>query len=116
VDRPARAHPPWRLIDVDVREPALLQGAAVDPKLGIWTERDRGELPEQFNSQAPVVATIYQGIGMAPLVYGLARLKGAPTVLGMLIVQGGKLWYLDRMVLLFDEMKTRDVEYARWEY
>jgi hypothetical protein len=31
-------------------------------------------------------------------------------------VQGGKLWYIDRMVLLFEEMKTRDPEYARWEY
>jgi hypothetical protein len=30
--------------------------------------------------------------------------------------QGGKLWYLDRMVLLFEEMKTRDTEYARREY
>jgi hypothetical protein len=34
----------------------------------------------------------------------------------MLVVQGGKLWYLDRMVLLFEEMKTQDPEYARWEY
>jgi hypothetical protein len=82
----------------------------------IWTERERSELPDQFNSQAPVVASLYQTIGMAPLVYGLAALKATPTVLGVLIVQGGKLWYIDRMVLLFDEMKTQDPEYARWEY
>ena len=57
-----------------------------------------------------------QAVGLAPLAYGLVALKAAPTVAGILIVQGGKLWYLDRMVLLFDEMKTRDAEYARWEY
>jgi hypothetical protein len=34
----------------------------------------------------------------------------------MLILQGGKVWYIDRMVLLFEEMKRLDPEYARWEY
>jgi uncharacterized membrane protein len=82
----------------------------------IWTERDRSELPDQFSSAVPTVAAVYQGIGMAPLAYGLAALKATPTLLGVLIVQGGKLWYIDRMVLLFEEMKTEDPEYARWEY
>ena len=37
------------------------------------------------------------------------------TVLGLLIVQGAKFWYLDRMVLLFDDVKDR-AEYAAWDY
>jgi hypothetical protein len=82
----------------------------------IWTERDRSELPDQFSSAAPVIASLYQAIGLGPLAYGLTKLKATPTVLGTLIVQGGKLWYLDRMVLLFEEMKTQDPKYARWEY
>ena len=82
----------------------------------IWVNHDRSELPDQFNSVMPTVATAYQAIGLAPLAYGLTKLKVGPTVAGILIVQGGKLWYIDRMVLLFDEMKTRDPEYARWEY
>ena len=82
----------------------------------IWTERDRAELPQQFNSRMPDLAALYQALGVAPLAYGLAKLEATPTVLGMLIVQGGKFWYLDRMVLLFDEMKKRDAQYARWEY
>ena len=82
----------------------------------IWVNQDRSELPDQFNSVMPNVASAYQAIGLAPLAYGLSKLKLGPTVGGILIVQGGKLWYLDRMVLLFDEMKTRDAEYARWEY
>jgi hypothetical protein len=82
----------------------------------IWTERDRSELPDQFSSAAPMVASLYQAIGLAPLAYGLTKLKATPTVLGTLLVQRGQLWYLDRMVLLFEEMKTQDPEYARWEY
>lgn len=82
----------------------------------IWVDQDRSELPDQFNSVMPNVASAYQAVGLAPLAYGLSKLKVGPTVGGVLIVQGGKLWYLDRMVLLFDEMKTRSAEYARWEY
>ena len=82
----------------------------------IWVDSDRSDLPDQFNSVMPTVASAYQAVGLAPLAYGLSKLKLGPTVGGMLIVQGGKLWYLDRMVLLFDEMKTQKPEYARWEY
>ncbi len=82
----------------------------------IWVERDRSELPDQFNSAVPTVATVFQAIGLVPLAYWLAALRVTPTVTGILMVQGGKLWYIDRMVLLFEEMKTRDPEYARWEY
>jgi hypothetical protein len=82
----------------------------------IWVERDSSELPDQFRSVVPTAASAYQAIGLAPLAYGLVALKIAPTLAGVLIVQGGKLWYIDRMVLLFEEMKTRDPEYAGWEY
>jgi hypothetical protein len=82
----------------------------------IWVDNERSELPDEFNSVMPTVAQAYQAVGLAPLAYGLAKLKLGPTVGGVLIVQGGKLWYIDRMVLLFDEMKTRNPEYARWEY
>jgi hypothetical protein len=38
------------------------------------------------------------------------------TVAGIVILQTAKAWYLDSMVLLFEDMKTRRAEYARWEY
>jgi hypothetical protein len=82
----------------------------------IWVERDRSELPDQFQSAMPTAASVYQAIGMVPLVYGLAALRATPTVAGLLIVQGGKLWYIDRMVLLFEDMKADNPEYAAWEY
>jgi hypothetical protein len=82
----------------------------------IWVNHDRSELPDPLNSVLPTVASTYQAVGLVPLAYGLIALKALPTITGVLIVQGGKLWYIDRMVLLFDEMKTRDPEYAGWEY
>ena len=50
------------------------------------------------------------------LVYGLIRLDVMAPVTGVVILQGGKLWYLDRMVLLFEALKSQNPEYAAWEY
>ena len=50
------------------------------------------------------------------MVLGLVIFDVAAAVCGMLIVQLGKCWYLDRMVLLFGAMKERDPEVAAWEY
>jgi uncharacterized membrane protein len=38
------------------------------------------------------------------------------TVAGIVILQTAKAWYLDRMVLPFEDTKTRRAEYASWEY
>ncbi len=81
----------------------------------IWVEGKEG-LPEQFRSASPAVAQAYQVLGLVLLVYGLVALEALEVIAGVLIVQGGKCWYLDRMVLLFDEMKQRRREYAAWEF
>ena len=81
----------------------------------IWSERKHSELPPQFDSKVPAIAQLLQVVGLVPLVYGLIELDVIATVLGTLIVQCNKLWYIDRMVLLFDELK-QDPQYARWDF
>ena len=53
------------------------------------------------------------------LTYGLVVL-GLPgllcTIAGIAIVQCAKAWFIDRMVLLFEDLKTTHSEYAAWEY
>jgi hypothetical protein len=83
----------------------------------IWAERNRVTLPDQFaTSRVPTVAPAFQLVGVAVLGWGLVDLDPLVTVAGMLIVQVAKIWYIDRMALLFDDMKTRRSEYAAWEY
>jgi hypothetical protein len=83
----------------------------------IWVDRDKIDLPEQFRSRAAsLVANGYSLIGMALLTYGLVDLNVLATVTGILITHGGKAWYLDRMSLLYAEMKAHDAEYAAWDY
>jgi hypothetical protein len=82
----------------------------------IWTERRSTQLPEQFRSRVPNLANAYSCLGLALLVYGVVAVDVWLTIAGIAVVHGGKLWYLDRMVLLFEDMKQRDATFASWEY
>jgi hypothetical protein len=81
----------------------------------IWTER-ADERPEQFRSRIPMVANVFQAAGLALMIYGLVRLDVLATVAGIVMAHLAKLWYIDRMVLLFEDMKHGSAEYASWEY
>jgi hypothetical protein len=101
------------------KAPASTRNWASRSVLGerIWVDRDRIDLPEQFRSRAPsLVANIYSAIGMGLLAFGLVDLNILATVTGLLITHGGKVWYLDRVTLLFADMKGRSPEYASWDY
>jgi hypothetical protein len=83
----------------------------------VWADRDTVELPEQFrSSRVPAVAQAIQVVGMAVLAYGLVRYDLLAAVTGTVLCQTAKCWYLDRMVLLYEDMKARRPEYAAWEY
>ena len=82
----------------------------------LWSETDHASFPPEFRSPVTNVAQGMQVVGLVPMVLGLVIFDVAAAVCGMLIVQLGKCWYLDRMVLLFGAMKERDPEVAAWEY
>jgi hypothetical protein len=82
----------------------------------VWSERTAVPVPAQFTT-GPLTATyVFQAAGAALLAFGLVRLDVTDTVAGILILQVAKAWYLDRQVLLFEEMKARHSPYAAWEY
>ena len=82
----------------------------------IWVERERASLPASFRSAVPSVAQAIQVLGLVGLVVGLWVFDLAATLGGLAVVELGKCWYLDRMVLLFDAVKVTDPEIAAWEY
>lgn len=82
----------------------------------IWADRTSAELPQQFKSPMPNLANAYSSIGLASLTAGLFILNVWLVIAGLVITHGGKVWYLDRMVLLYEDMKQRDPELASWEY
>jgi hypothetical protein len=83
----------------------------------IWSDRGKVELPPQFRGSGVTYATYaFQLAGLAVMVYGLVELDLLAVVAGLLVTQAAKAWFIDRMVLLFDDMKARVPEYAAWDY
>ena len=83
----------------------------------IWSERGQVAIPAQFaDSRIPAVTYAIQTVGLVVLAWGLIQLDVIYTVAGLVILQTAKAWFIDRMVLLFDDMKARVPEYADWEY
>ncbi|WP_433306144.1 DUF6653 family protein [Actinoplanes sp. CA-030573] len=84
----------------------------------IWADRNTVPLPPQYTARVPEVTYAFQLAGMVLLAYGLIVL-GLPGLLyataGIAVVQCAKAWFLDRMVLLFEDLKTTRPEYAAWE-
>jgi hypothetical protein len=63
----------------------------------LWLDRSRRSLPEHHRA-APLMIAIVSGIGLFPLAWGLWQLQVWPTLTGLVLILGGKLWFLDRMV------------------
>ncbi|GIF00338.1 DUF6653 family protein [Paractinoplanes rishiriensis] len=83
----------------------------------IWADRNDIALPPHHReTKVPVVTVAFQLVGAIFMTYGLIRLDALAVVSGVLLTQLAKCWFLDRMVLLFEEMKTTKPEYASWEY
>lgn len=83
----------------------------------VWSERNDVEVPPQFLRSGPLTVTyVFQLFGVAALVYGLVRFDVVAVVTGVLLTQAAKAWFIDRMVLLFDDMKGRHQRYAEWDF
>ena len=82
----------------------------------VWAERNAVEIPAQFRSPVPNVANALSAVGLVLLAYGLIAFDPLLTIAGILVTSIGKLWYIDRMVLLYEDAKQRSAEYAAWEY
>ncbi|MCB8838419.1 DUF6653 family protein [Aurantimonas sp. VKM B-3413] len=58
--------------------------------------------------RAAAILTAVSIIGAMILTYGLVALKAWPTLFGLVMASGGKLWFVDRMVWLYDDWLRAD--------
>ena len=82
----------------------------------VYSQRATVPIPEQYRGQAMNVANVANGLGLLLLIQGLVALDLLSVLGGLLLSQTGKAWYLDRMVLLYEDLKRTVPEYASWEY
>lgn len=68
----------------------------------VWTNRDRISVPEH-HKMVPNLLLAVAGVGTLFVMWGLAVFAVWPTVLGTFVAVLGKMWYVDRMVWLYED-------------
>ncbi|KCZ71097.1 hypothetical protein ANME2D_03129 [Candidatus Methanoperedens nitroreducens] len=79
----------------------------------VWLNRDKVPVPKN-HSIAPNILTTISALGMVFVIWGVVVLKIWPTLFGAMVVYLSKLWFLDRMVWLWEDMKDATPEYRTW--
>jgi hypothetical protein len=81
----------------------------------IWMNRNAVAVPEH-QREMPNLLSLVGVAGVVFVGWGLYIFDPLVTILGWLVVFLGKLWFLDRMVWLYQEMKDSDMRYRSWLY
>ena len=76
----------------------------------VWLNRKAVPIPEHHARMAHVTSAV----SLAVSVYGLIAGHFAAAWLGWAIMMLGKLWFIDRMVWLYEDMRDADPGYAGW--
>ncbi|MHA1523666.1 MAG: DUF6653 family protein [Alphaproteobacteria bacterium] len=81
----------------------------------IWINQKSLPIPRHHARMTQMLNAV-TALAMVPLVYGLVTFAPLIAGLSVVLVILSKLWFLDRMVWLFHDMKDRDSRYAAWLY
>jgi hypothetical protein len=79
----------------------------------VWLNRNKILIPEHHRL-IPHLINLGAVFGLIFLIWGLIVLDVWMTLLANVTVQLSKLWFIDRMVWLYLEMKDSNPEYADW--
>ncbi|MBC7293732.1 MAG: hypothetical protein H5T84_06470 [Thermoleophilia bacterium] len=71
----------------------------------LWLNRKQVPVPPHHRT-VPNLLNGMAALGMVFVAWGVVALDVWPTLLGCTLVYLAKLWFLDRMVWLYEQMKT----------
>ncbi|MCB4457640.1 DUF6653 family protein [Leisingera sp. McT4-56] len=79
----------------------------------VFLNRAQVPVPRHHEMWANGLAWV-SGIGVIPWVHGLWALNPGTALAGLILMIGGKLWFVDRMAWLYQDMQDKHPGYARW--
>jgi hypothetical protein len=97
----------WLIINPTLfRKPKSLDNWGSKSVLGerYWSERKKNPVPKHHSTPI-IILTVLQTIGGILLAIGLWKLELSLTVIGTVTVYLSKMWFLDRMVWVFEDMQ-----------
>ena len=99
------------------RKPKSTNNWASKVVLGEWVRMNRKEVSiPKHHIVWPNIITFFGIISMFLFVYGLIVLHVWFIIFGGILVMLTKLWYADRVVWLYEDMKDATPEYKSWLY
>lgn len=75
----------------------------------LWANRRAVPVPERHRV-VPNILNIASLTGVPFLIWGLVTFGVWSTLLGTVLIAGAKLWYIDRMAILYDDMVSTKPE------
>ncbi|MEW2914437.1 DUF6653 family protein [Leisingera sp. JC11] len=79
----------------------------------VFLNRAQVPIPRHHEQWAKGLAWV-SAVGVIPWVHGLWALNPGTTLAGLILMIGGKLWFVDRMAWLYQDMKDKHPSYAGW--
>lgn len=79
----------------------------------VWLNRGNVPIPAH-HARTTQLLSVAGTIGVPIFIYGIVTLEIWPTLLGMAITVLAKLWFIDRMVWLYEDMKDATPTYRAW--
>nr|WP_282077692.1 DUF6653 family protein [Epibacterium ulvae] len=82
----------------------------------VYLNRDIVEIPVIHDTPLYKILNAISFTGVMIAIWAIIYYSIWGAVLGVALAYLGKSWYLDRMVWLYEMMKSRDAEYQKWDY
>ncbi len=80
----------------------------------VWSNRDQIPVPNHHR-YPPHILNLIAAIGGLIVIWSVYFLETWPLLIGFSLIYLGKVWYLDRMVWLYEDQKHIP-EYGKWLY
>ncbi len=81
-----------------------------------YLNRDKVEIPDIHKTPLHGILKLMSSTGMVMTIWAVVFYSVGGAVLGVTLAYIGKSWFLDRMVWLYETMKSENEEYRKWEY
>ncbi|MDO3383764.1 DUF6653 family protein [Gilvimarinus algae] len=82
----------------------------------VYLNRDNVRIPDIHITPLYTILNIISSVGMLLSIWAIVYYSIWGAILGVALAYLGKSWYLDRMVWLYESMKSENEDYKKWEY